>query len=60
LALVTRGGNVGRLLLWSWFVNLVLLVLLPPPLGLEKKKLEARELARARCSSARLGAAREP
>ena len=37
LALVTRGGNVGRLLLWSWFVNLVLLVLLPPPLGLEKK-----------------------
>jgi len=30
LALVTRGGNVGRLLLWlwSWFVNLVLLLLL--------------------------------
>ena len=53
MALVTRGGNVGRLLLWSWFVNLVLLVLLPPPLGLEKKS--SRLVSWLGLGAARLG-----
>ena len=46
LALVTRGGNVGRLLLWlwSWFVNLVLLLLLPLLAGFEANRAMGHSL----------------
>ena len=44
MALVTRGGNVGRLLLWSWFVNLVLLLLPPLLAGVEANRAMGHSL----------------